>query len=108
MRVHVLADESIGPQARTYAEYRVFAALTHVGTAARVRHACVLLRSVSADRSRDRVACRVAVAFATGEPLRIQCSGAHPYAAINRAVEQLRLATAEIVHPWPVDTTALL
>lgn len=106
MRVQVLTDESIGPQARAYAEYRVFAALTHMGGLARVRHACVVLRSGSG-KGCDRVACAVAVGLDTGDPIRIHGWGPHPYAAVGHAVEQLRLATTEAVHLRPIESTAL-
>ena len=35
------------------------------------------------------MSCTVTVDIEGGEPLRIQTSAAHPYAAINRAVERL-------------------
>ena len=54
MRIEIVGDDSINPQARTYAEYRLDVA-------------------------------------------RLTVSGAHPYAAINRAVERLGL------NAWPDD-----
>ena len=90
MRIEVLGGDEISAQARAYAEYRVFAALTQITESEQVRHARVVLRSVSGGRSCDRVSCTVTVAFVDGlNPLRIRAIGAHAYAAINRAVERI-------------------
>jgi ribosome-associated translation inhibitor RaiA len=95
MRIHVLGEDTIGPQARTYAEYRVFAALTQLAYGERVRHARVVLRRATRNRGCDGVTCTVTVAFAESEPMRIRVTGDHEYAAINRAVERLRAASVQ-------------
>jgi hypothetical protein len=51
MRIQVLGDHTISQQARTDAEYRVFAALTQLAGADHVRGASVVLRHL--DRSGD-------------------------------------------------------
>lgn len=90
MRIDVQAENSIAGQARTYAEYRVFAALSQVLDTSRVRHARVRLRSTRRTRVAGRVSCTVVVDMHGGGVLRIRTSGGHPYAAINRAVDRLQ------------------
>jgi ribosome-associated translation inhibitor RaiA len=88
-RILVVADrQSINPQARTYAEYRVFAAVArHIRRVRRVR---VVLRSAEEKSGReDRVACAITVGLEPSGSLRIRANGLHVYAAINSAVEQL-------------------
>ena len=46
MRIEVVGERTISQQARTYAEYRVFAALTQCTEADKVRRVRVLLRPV--------------------------------------------------------------
>jgi ribosome-associated translation inhibitor RaiA len=94
MRIHVLGEDSISPQARAYAEYRVFAALAH--SAARVRNARVVLRSQD-DGGCARVACAVTINREGTASLRVRATGAHAYAAINRAVERVRMATESAI-----------
>ena len=90
MRVEVVGADTISQQARTYAEYRVFAALTRVAEAERIRRVRVVLRPVDRARGCDSIACSVTVALEGAESLRIRASGPHAYAAINRAVERIR------------------
>jgi ribosome-associated translation inhibitor RaiA len=90
MRIEVIVDEPINPQARTYAEYRVFAALTQSGKGDQVRHVRVLLRPVRSGSNCDEIACTLTVTLAGSDSLRIRTMGRHAYAAINRAVERLR------------------
>ncbi len=87
-RIHVVSDhDAISRQARTYAEYRVFSALTR--HAFKFRSARVLL-CPSEDRSTfDRVTCAVSVALEPSGSVRVQVTEPHVYAAINRAVERL-------------------
>src|SRR5687767_9331287 len=87
VRVEVLGDDTISSQARAYAEYRVFAALTQITETRKVRRARVVLRSVNEEGSCDRVACAVTVVRDGADSLRARTIGAHAYAAINRAVE---------------------
>jgi ribosome-associated translation inhibitor RaiA len=97
VRIEVLGGDAISPQARAYAEYRVFAALTQIRERQQVRRARVVLRSVNGGRSCDRVSCTVTVALNGLNPLRIRTIGAHAYAAINRAVERLTAIRASRV-----------
>jgi ribosome-associated translation inhibitor RaiA len=90
-RILVIADHhSINPQARTYAEYRVFAVVARYTRS--VRRVRVVLRFGEETPPADRVACAITVALEPSGSLRIRASGSHVYAAINRAVEQLNLA----------------
>lgn len=86
-RITVVGDDTINAQARTYAEYRVFAALArHTRSVRRVR---VVLRHTDARGSCDKVICVVTVGLEPVGSLRIRVRGPHVYAAINRAVERL-------------------
>jgi ribosome-associated translation inhibitor RaiA len=88
MRIEVVGADTISQQARTYAEYRVFAALTQLVNAERVRRARVALRPLS--HGCDRIACTVTVLLEGADSIRIRAKGPHAYAAINRAVERIR------------------
>ena len=88
MRIEVFGEETISAQARTYAEYRLFAALSQVMDTNRVRHARLTLQRTE-HRASESVSCTVTVDIEGGESLRIQTSDEHPYAAINRAIERL-------------------
>jgi ribosome-associated translation inhibitor RaiA len=90
MRIEVIGNDPISPQARTYAEYRVFAALTQFAEAAKVRHVRILLRAANVRSECEDVACTVTVGLEGGNSLRIRTTGPHAYAAINRAVERIR------------------
>ena len=90
MRIHVLAGDSISPQARTYAEYRVFAALAR--SVERVQGARVVLQSLGRYGLCERIVCTVTLNLEPRGPLRIRTTGAHAYAAINRATERIRMA----------------
>ena len=87
-RIHVVGDHNkISSQARTYAEYRLFAALTR--HAVKFRRARVLLRPGDDGRTCDRVTCSMSVALEPSGSVRVRVTGSHVYAAINRAVEHL-------------------
>jgi ribosome-associated translation inhibitor RaiA len=88
-RIEVAADETISSQARRYAEFRVFAALTQSARIRNARSARVVLRQLKPDGQCSGVACTVTVSLEAGT-VRIRASGAHAYAAINRAVERIR------------------
>lgn len=90
MRIEVLGDGAIGPQARTYAEYRLFAVLTQLAGPHQVRRARVLLREVQPGSRCAGIACSVTVTRQGSEPIRIRTIGSHACAAINRAVHRLR------------------
>jgi ribosome-associated translation inhibitor RaiA len=94
MRIEVVGGDTISQQARTYAEYRVFAALTQFADAEKVRRARVALRPVECGHGCDSIACSVTVALEGADSLRIRATGPHVYAAINRAVERLRATAA--------------
>jgi ribosome-associated translation inhibitor RaiA len=88
MHIEVMGeDESSNAQARTYAEYRVFAALARY--AQRVRGARVVLRRDERDGTHDTVVCAVTVALEPSGSVRARSRGQHVYAAIDRAVERI-------------------
>jgi len=91
MRIEVVGDDSISRQACTYAEYRLFAALSQVLDTSRVRTASLGLRRAKSRPRCDRVVCTVRVELRNGEGVRVRAYGDHPYAAINRAVARIRL-----------------
>ena len=87
-RICVVADDNaISSQARTYAEYRVFSALTR--HALKFRSARVLLRPSEDRGTCNKVTCAVSVALEPSGSVRVRVTGPHVYAAINRAVERL-------------------
>ena len=94
MRIEVVGEGTISQQARTYAEYRVFAALTQFSEADKVRRVRVLLRPVKLGSGCEGIACTVTVALEGSDSFRIRTTGPHAYAAINRAVERIRTNTA--------------
>lgn len=96
MCIDIVGDGSISHQARTYAEYRLFAALSQVFDTREVRKASLVLRRARRRGSCDPVSCSVTVELNDDEVVRLRTSGEHPYAAINRAVERLRLSPAAI------------
>ena len=90
MHIDVSGDDGISAQARTYAEYRMFAALIQLACGDQVRSARVVLRRARRAGDRDAITCTVTVALVGSESVRIRTRGDHAYAAINRAVERLR------------------
>jgi hypothetical protein len=94
MRIEVAGEGAISQQARTYAEYRVFAALTQFSDADKVERVRVLLRSAKPGDGREVVACTVTVELSRLSSFRIRTTGVHAYAAINRAVERIRTNAA--------------
>ena len=90
MRIDVRGDESISAQARTYAEYRLFASLSQQIETDNVRRASLLLRRPRGSGGGD-VVCTVTIAFCDGGIVRARTTGTHPYEAINEAVARLRL-----------------
>jgi hypothetical protein len=84
MRIHVVGDESCNSQTRTYAEYRVFAALTR--HTQRVRGATVVLRRGD---GASGVVCDMTIALAPSGTAEARASGPHAYAAINRLVGRI-------------------
>jgi hypothetical protein len=96
MRIDVVGAESISAQARTYAEYRTFAALTRLAGREPIRRAGILLRDLPDRHGCARVSCAVTVVFERAAPVRVRATGQHAYGAINRAVE--RLEAHEVLH----------
>ena len=90
MRIEVVGEGTISRQARTYAEYRVFAALTHCTDADKVRRVRVLLRPLSRSSGCEDIACTVTIGLDGSESFRVRTTGPHAYAAINRAVDRIR------------------
>jgi ribosome-associated translation inhibitor RaiA len=94
MRIEVAGSDTIGRQARSYAEYRVFATLTRFLETEKVRHVRVMLRTTKLPGGCEVIACTLTVALDGADSLRIRTKGPHAYAAINRAVERLRTTAA--------------
>jgi ribosome-associated translation inhibitor RaiA len=90
MHIDVIGDDSISRQARTYAEYRLFAALSAGVNTNQIRSASLALRWAKSRRHCDAVLCTITVESREGEVIRLRALGDHPYAAINRAVDRLR------------------
>lgn len=90
MRIAVLGDDSISRQARTYAEYRLFGALPYVTDISCVRSSRVVLQLGDEDQRSSKVLCAAEIELDTGEVLRVTAAGDHPYAAINRMIDQLK------------------
>ena len=88
MRIEVIGVNTITLQARTYAEYRVFAALTQFSEGEKVRRVRVVLRPVNLGSGCDGIACIVTITLEGSDSFRIRTTGPHAYAAINRAVER--------------------
>ena len=89
MHIEVIGTETISEQARTYAEYRVFAALTHFPDPGRIQRVRVVLRQVTLESGAQSIACVVTVALEGSESFRVRTTAPHAYAAINRAVERI-------------------
>lgn len=83
----VSEHDAISAQARTYAEYRVFAVMArYTRTIRRVR---VVLRHAGAGGTGGMVTCAVTITLDPSGVIRTRASGPHVYAAINRAIERL-------------------
>jgi ribosome-associated translation inhibitor RaiA len=89
MHIEILEDESFDPQVRTYAEYRLFAALPQLIDTNQVRRARLVLRRVEHGRHAGTISCDVTIEIRDRDVLRIKATGDHPYAAINRAMERI-------------------
>ena len=97
MRIAVIGDDTISQQARTHAEYRVFAALTQFTNADKVRRVRVQLRPIRLRTGCEEIACTVTVAVEGSDSFRIRTTGPHAYAAINRAVERIRTSVSTVM-----------
>jgi ribosome-associated translation inhibitor RaiA len=89
MRIEVVGDRAISQQARTYAEYRFFAALAQLSETDKIRRVRAVLREVQSGRDCAGVACTVTVRLQGADSIRIRSVGSHAYAAINNAVDRL-------------------
>jgi ribosome-associated translation inhibitor RaiA len=94
VRIEVVGEGTISQQARTYAEYRMFAALTRFSEADKIRRVRVLLRPPKRGSDCESVVCTVTVALEGSKSLRIRTKAPHAYAAITRAVDRLRTRAA--------------
>jgi ribosome-associated translation inhibitor RaiA len=88
MRIEVIDDnESSNVQARTYAEYRVFATLArHTRCVGGVR---VVLRRDDREATGHTIVCAVTVTLKPSGSVRTRAREHHAYAAIDRAVERI-------------------
>ena len=98
MRIEIIGDDSISRQARIYAEYRLFAALSQIADTSQVRAASLALRRAKSRRPCDGVLCTVTVELNGDEVVRLRASGDHAYAAITRAVDLLGLNSLPVRH----------
>ena len=81
-------DDSTTPQARAYAEYRVFAALArHARLIRRVR---VELAPATGPRGPGCVQCAVHLALHPSGSAHARSRGPHAFAAIDRAADRIR------------------
>ena len=95
-RILIVGDDKlVSAQARTYAEYRVFSALSR--QTRKFRRVRVVLRQTDDRGTCETVACAVSVALEPTGSVRIRVTAPHVYAAINRAVQRLGHALAERV-----------
>ena len=88
IRILVQSEESVGAQARGYAEYRVFAALMQLARRVHVRRATVTLRHAARAGECDGVECTIALDVGD-TTFTVRACADHPYAAINRAADRL-------------------
>jgi ribosome-associated translation inhibitor RaiA len=88
MRIDVIgADDSTTPQARAYAEYRIFAKLArHTRVIRRVR---VVLAHAKRNGSAGCVTCVVDLVLEPSGSARARARGPHAYGAIDRAAERI-------------------
>jgi hypothetical protein len=93
--MEIVSDDSISRQARTYAEYRLFAALSAVG-AEHIQSVSLALRRAGSGRRGEGVGCTIAITWTRGHIRRLRAFGAHPYAAINRAAERLEVKAGPV------------
>jgi ribosome-associated translation inhibitor RaiA len=95
-RILIVGDDKlVSAQARTYAEYRVFSALSR--HTRKFRRVLVVLRQRGDRGACETVACVVTVALEPTGSVRVRVTAPHVYAAINRAVERLSDALGERV-----------
>ena len=89
LRIDVIAtDDSTTPQARAYAEYRVFAALARHARV--IRSARVELAYAEPGGRAGGVTCAVYLALEPSGSASARARGPHGFSAIDRAAERIR------------------
>jgi hypothetical protein len=89
MRIDVIAtDDSTTPQARAYAEYRLFAALARHARV--IRTARVELARGERHGGASGVSCAVQLTLIPSGFARARARGSHTFCAIDRAAERIR------------------
>jgi hypothetical protein len=86
MRIEITGDDSISRQARIYAEYRLFAALSQSVDTGRVRSASLALRRARSKRYGEGVFCTVTIELDSGEVSRLRAAGNHRRAPSSELV----------------------
>ncbi len=88
MRIDVIGtNDSITPQARAYAEYRLFATLARHTRA--IRGVRVVLAHAEQPGSATRVTCTVDVVLEPCGSARARAQGPHALGAVDRAAERI-------------------
>jgi ribosome-associated translation inhibitor RaiA len=88
MRIDIIAtDDSITPQARAYAEYRLFATLARHTRV--IRSARVELAHAERDGSAGCVTCAVHLTLDPSGTAHARAQGPHAFGAIDRAAERI-------------------
>src|SRR4029079_2913107 len=88
MRIDIIAtDDSTTPQARAYAEYRVFAALARHTRV--IRSCCVKLAHAERNGSAGCSTCSVYLMLEPSGSARARAQGPHAFGAIDRAAERI-------------------
>jgi hypothetical protein len=88
IQIAVQAEDPVSPQARRYAEYRVFAALLPLTPRLHPRQATVALRKTNRPGECAGIECAITV-IVGDTAFRVRATGDHPYDAINRAADRL-------------------
>ena len=89
MRIDVIdTDDSTTPQARAYAEYRLFTALARHTRA--IRGVRVELAGAERNGSAGAVTCAVHVMLVPSGSARARTQGPHAFGAIDRAADRIR------------------
>jgi ribosome-associated translation inhibitor RaiA len=100
MRIEVIGrGDATTPQARAYAEYRLFATLArHTRLIRRVR---VVLAHAERNGSAGCVTCAVELMLESSGSARARARGPHAYGAIDRAAERIGDLMASMAFPSP-------
>jgi ribosome-associated translation inhibitor RaiA len=88
MRIEVIGtDDSATPQARAYAEYRLFATLARHNPV--IRSVRVMLAHAKRNGGGDGVTCVVELVLEPAGSVRTRAQGPHAYGAIDRAAKRI-------------------